>query len=407
MKIVGLITEYNPFHNGHLYHIEKARRLTGADSVIAVMSGDYVQRGTPAILSKRLRAAMALRMGVSVVIELPVAYATGSAEYFAEGAVSILDQLGCIDSICFGSECGDITMLEEPARLLADEPEHYQTALRAALRKGQAYPKARQTALVQCLENASEQILEKPNNILGVEYLKALYRRKSPIKAYTITRKSSGYHDTELKDRFSSATAIRKELLHGSPDEVISQIPAQCNDLMQENILNRQFLCADDFSLLLKYVLLKETPETLCRYQDVSEDLANRIWKNRNQFQSFEKFCELLKTKELTYSRISRSLLHILLQITTNDVTTYKKNGGCRYAHILGFRNDSTATLTHMKTHTSIPLLTRLAQSQELDDCALHMLKQDIFASDLYESVRTDRYQIPFCSEYQQQILRI
>ena len=156
MKIVGLITEYNPFHNGHLYHIEKARRLTGADSVIAVMSGDYVQRGTPAILSKRLRAAMALHMGVSVVIELPVAYATGSAEYFAEGAVSILDQLGCIDSICFGSECGDITMLEEPARLLADEPEHYQTTLREALRKGQAYPKARQTALVQCLGNAFE-----------------------------------------------------------------------------------------------------------------------------------------------------------------------------------------------------------------------------------------------------------
>ncbi|MCF2681715.1 nucleotidyltransferase [Faecalicatena contorta] len=407
MKIVGLITEYNPFHNGHLYHIEEARRLTGADSVIAVMSGNYVQRGAPAILPKRLRASMALHMGVSVVIELPVAYAAGSAEYFAEGAVSILDQLGCIDSICFGSECGDIALLEELAGLLAEEPDDYRNSLKEALHQGHAYPKARQMALVQCLGESSGQVLEKPNNILGIEYLKALYRRNSKIRAYTIARKDSKYHDTELTECFSSATAIRKELFYGSSCDVLTQIPPVCSDLMQESIQNRQFICADDFSLLLKYALLQETPETLCRYQDVSEDLANRIWNNRNYFQAFEQFCELLKTKELTYSRISRSLLHILLRITKNDIVTFKKSGGCRYARILGFRNDSTASLSYIKKHSSIPLLTKLKQCQELDEYALHMLKQDIFASDLYESVRTDRYQIPFCTEYQQQILRI
>lgn len=407
MKIVGLITEYNPFHNGHLYHIEEARRLTGADSVIVVMSGNYVQRGTPAILPKHLRASMALHMGVSVVIELPVAYAAGSAEYFAEGAVSILDQLGCIDSICFGSECGNIALLEEPARILAEEPDDYRNYLKEALHQGQAYPKARQTALIHCLGTSSGQVLEKPNNILGIEYLKALYRRNSKIKAYTISRESSEYHDTELTGHISSATAIRKELFCGSPDKILTQVPPICSDLMQESIQNRHFLCADDFSLLLKYALLQETPETLCRYQDVSEDLANRIWNKRNQFQSFDQFCDLLKTKELTYSRISRSLLHILLRITKNDVAMYKKSGGCRYAHILGFRNDSTATLTHIKKYSSIPLLTKLKQCRELDESAIHMLEQDVFASDLYESVRTDKYQIPFCNEYQQQILRI
>ena len=197
MKITGLITEYNPFHNGHLYHIKKAKEITGADAVIVIMSGNFVQRGAPAIMPKRLRTEIALNAGVSLVIELPVCYATGSAEYFASGAISILDSLGCIDSICFGSECGDYKKLEHIAKILADEPEAYRLSLKNQLKTGLSFPKARQNGLKEYSKDDSlDEILEHPNNILGIEYVKALYLQKSPIKAYTIKRIVSDYHDT-------------------------------------------------------------------------------------------------------------------------------------------------------------------------------------------------------------------
>ena len=189
MKIVGLITEYNPFHNGHLYHIEKAKEITGADSVIVVMSGNYVQRGAPAIMPKHLRAEVALEAGVDVLMELPVCYATGSAEYFAAGAISLFERLGCVDSICFGSECGDYGLLARVAHILADEPEGYRQALKDLLKSGMSFPLARQKALKDYLEDDSlDSVLEQPNNILGIEYIKALYQRKSPMKSYTIKR---------------------------------------------------------------------------------------------------------------------------------------------------------------------------------------------------------------------------
>lgn len=179
MKIVGLITEYNPFHNGHLYHMQKAKEITGADSVIAVMSGNYVQRGAPAIMPKHLRAEMALEAGIPLVLELPVCYASGSAEYFADGAISLFEKLGCIDSICFGSECGDYYLLEKVAHVTADEPEAYKQTLQDALKQGLSFPLARQAALKAYFQDPSlDDILEQPNNILGIEYIKALYLRK-------------------------------------------------------------------------------------------------------------------------------------------------------------------------------------------------------------------------------------
>ena len=217
MKIVGLITEYNPFHNGHLYHIEKAKEITGADSVIVVMSGNYVQRGAPAIMPKHLRAEVALEAGVDVLMELPVCYATGSAEYFAAGAISLFERLGCVDSICFGSECGDYGLLARVAHILADEPEGYRQALKDLLKSGMSFPLARQKALKDYLEDDSlDSVLEQPNNILGIEYIKALYERRSPMKSYTIRRMVSGYHDTELSGSYSSASAIRRLLSYSS-----------------------------------------------------------------------------------------------------------------------------------------------------------------------------------------------
>ena len=380
MKTVGLITEYNPFHNGHLYHIEKAKELTGADRVIVIMSGDYVQRGTPAVLSKHSRAHMALLNGASVVLELPVCYSCASAEFFAKGAVSVLDGLGCIDALCFGSECGNLEHLTSIAHLLSAEPETYRHHLQSSLKNGMSFPAARCHALEKMTGDAyASQILSDPNNILGIEYLKALKKLNSPIVPFTLKREFSGYHDTELHDCSSSASAIRKVLMNIPaspylPKNISAQLSEQLPPGSLSIIQNEwNFSCpveADDFSLLLKYRLLSEPHESLCKYQDVSEE-------------------------------------HILLSITTEDMHAYQDNS-CSYARILGFRKEHTDVLRAMKDHASIPIITKLGKSASLlSPEASRMLNQTSFASDLYESVISDKFGIPFTSEQQKQIIRV
>lgn len=427
MKIVGLITEYNPFHNGHLYHIQKAKEITGADAVVVVMSGNYVQRGAPAIMPKSLRTEVALEAGVPVVFELPVCYAVGSAEYFAAGAISLLESLGCIDSICFGSECGDYETLAEIAHVVAEEPEEYRFLLQEGLRKGMSFPYARQQALKAYFKRPElDEILSQPNNVLGIEYIKSLYKKKSSIKCYTIKRIVSGYHDEHLTGTLSSASAIRKLLeftgksLYLESDEMYDepvlseiltrledQVPPSCIRLLEETHRTRYPIYTNDFSLLLKYKLLTETRETLVKYKDITEDLANRIMNHRDHFITFDQFCDLLKTRDMTYTRISRSLFHILLNITNEDMISYEQEGYCQYAHILGFRKDATDVLSILKRHSSVPLLTKLTQTSELSEVGEHMLNQDIFAADLYESIITQKFKMPFINEYRQQIVKV
>lgn len=392
MRITGLIAEYNPFHNGHKYHIEQAKAITGADAVIVVMSGDFVQRGMPAILPKHMRAKAALEAGASAVLELPVCYATGSAEYFAYGAVLLLEKLGCVDSICFGSECGDMELLQKAANVLVDEPAEYREALHRFVRAGDSFPLARQKALAAYV---SPEVLSEPNNILGLEYLKALARIGSKMKPYTIRRVYSQYHDTDLQEEFSSATAIRKQILSGNMEVLAGQVPVKFLTDLQEACP----LHANDFSLLLKYRLLVETKESLLAYADVSEDLANRIINRRNQFQNFEQFCLLLKTREITYSRISRALTHILLGLKNGDDT------GIHYARVLGFCKRDRAVLAQIKRDGEVPMLTKLTAARTLDDAAQKMLATDAFASDLYESVVSDKYGTKFVNEYEKEII--
>lgn len=413
MKTVGLITEYNPFHNGHAYHIEKAKMLTGADRVIVVMSGDFVQRGAPAVMPKHLRAESALLSGASLIIELPVCFATGSAEYFAQGSISLLNQLGCIDSICFGSECGDLHLLKEIAQILADEPIEYQTALKQALKEGASFPAARQEALNIYSDKYSE-ILASPNNILGIEYLKALAKIHSKMEPFTIKRIGAGYHDMDIDGQFSSATAIRSDIYQladvNSSSESLplthiqTQVPSSCHELMKKNYQTRYPVKADDFSLLLKAKLLSETAGSLSHYLDMSPELANRILRLRNDYLSFEQFCDLLKTKELTRSRISRSFIHVLLGITKDWLTAMK--APAPYARILGFRRDHADLLGILKRTSDIPLITSPARAV-LADTAYQMLELDIYASDLYESVITDLYGTPFHNELTKQIIKI
>ena len=413
MKTVGLITEYNPFHNGHAYHIEKAKMLTGADRVIVVMSGDFVQRGAPAVMPKHLRAESALLSGASLIIELPVCFATGSAEYFAQGSISLLNRLGCIDSICFGSECGDLHLLKEIAQILADEPIEYQTALKQALKEGASFPAARQEALNIYSDKYSE-ILASPNNILGIEYLKALAKIHSKMEPFTIKRIGAGYHDMDIDGQFSSATAIRSDIYQLADvnssfeslplTHIQTQVPSSCHELMKKNYRTRYPVKADDFSLLLKAKLLSETAGSFSHYLDMSPELANRILRLRNDYLSFEQFCDLLKTKELTRSRISRSFIHVLLGITNDWLTAMK--APAPYARILGFRRDHADLLGILKRTSDIPLITSPARAV-LADTAYQMLELDIYASNLYESVITDLYGTPFHNELTKQIIKI
>lgn len=397
MRIVGIIAEYNPFHNGHQYHIEKSLEVTGADAAIVIMSGDFVQRGTPAIMPKHMRAKMALQSGASLVIELPVPYATGSAEYFAHGSVSLLHKIGCVDALCFGSECGDMELLKKLAKILANEPIEYKEILSCYLKQGHSFPLARQYAMRDYLSSDEiNSILAEPNNILGIEYLKALYRLGSNIEPYTIQRISSHYHDQGLQESHSSASAIRNVIKTENFESLKSQVSEQSFKALKDGYQIRYPVYANDFSLLLKYRLLHETKETLVHYADVSEELANRIINKRNDYINYEQFCELLKSKELTYARISRALIHILLNIKNDNYTEIE------YARILGFKKSDSELLSYMNKNSSIPLVTKLTAHSELDG-----LQLDIKAADLYESIITDKFRHKFHSEYTQQIIRI
>lgn len=400
MKIIGLITEYNPYHNGHYYHMEEAKKSAGADFAVVVMSGNFVQRGTPAIADKYTRAHMALSCGADLVLELPVRYACASAEYFAEGAVSLLHNLGIIDNICFGSEEGGLSLFLDTAKILLEEPSEYTAYMKKLISEGMTYPAARQEALLVYTENPKlNKFLNEPNNILGIEYCKALLRLKSPIEPLTILRRESGYHQLDLSRKYSSATAIRQILERKDFSGVKDQIPGPAYDILLKELLLRAHLTSDDFSMLLRYKLMLETDQSLSRYLDVSQELTNRIYSKLNQFSSFSQFITEIKTKDLTYTRVSRSLLHILLNITDfklgkNPAQTVP------YARVLGFRKESSGIMKEIKEKSTVPLISKLADAKNLlDTAALEVLSEDIWCADLYESVLSHKSGSAFRNE--------
>lgn len=406
MKIVGLITEYNPFHNGHKLHLDTAREITQADYVIVVMSGNYVQRGTPAIVDKYTRTRMALEMGADLVIELPVCYATASAEAFAYGAVSILDKLGIVDSIFFGSECGDIVVLDTLASILYNEPEDFKQHLTESLKMGLTYPVARSQALLASLPlHAREQykdILSSPNNILGIEYIKALKRLNSPICPVTMTRVATGYHDTSLDSVISSATAIRTAFQNGQGVSFIEHnVPNACYTELENGYQNTLPMFEDDFSQLLHYQLLMNTKDSLALYQDVSEEFANRLLNVATPYSEFTKLALSVKTKEITHTRVNRSLLHIMLQMTKEDFHTFLNNGVTPYARLLGLKKDASFLIRMIKNIDQILVITKLANARkELDNLALSMLRQDIRSSDLYAQMVFQKFGTILPNEY-------
>ena len=410
MKVVGLIAEYNPFHNGHAYHIQKAKELTGADSVIVLMSGDFVQRGAPAVMSKYLRAQMALQAGASAVFELPVCYATGSAELFAYGAVSLLDRLGVVDSLCFGSECDNLSELDKIASVLVSEPEAYSCVLKRELKKGASYPSARQKALQSYFQTEDcAFLLEQPNNILGIEYLKALKKLHSKIRPYTIRRVESDYHETELQEHYSSASSLRHFLTRSEqfPEDLERQVPSSALPLYRETFRREYPVTPNALSSITQYMLLKTPVKKLCRYMDMSEDLARRIKNQFHHYTDYQQFCELLKTKELTYTRISRALLHTVLGIKQKRTDAFLNDQVHYYAHLLGFRKDQKQILSVIKKESDLLLFTRTADEKKLSKAGKAMRRQDVFASNLYQALISGQYHTPFENDLKKSVLKI
>ncbi|MCI6420672.1 MAG: nucleotidyltransferase [Blautia sp.] len=386
--ITGIIAEYNPFHNGHAYQIEQARLLTGCDFLVVVMSGDYVQRGAPAVFDKYTRARMALACGADLVLELPVACSCASAEFFASGAVSLLDGLGCVDFLCFGSESGDLQSLMEPARILAKESPVFQEALRRGLSLGLSFPAARKEAFRACASNPD--ILDLPNNILGIEYLKALLQRESSIKPVTIKRKGQGYHDTLLDSGFASASGIRRFLKQ--EEAPLSALPALKESLpdpvievLKDTLAHTLPVWEEDFSMLLRYELLRQSASDLTRYADISPDLGRRLKNCADKFSSFSEFVALVKTKDVTYTRITRALFHILLNLTGEDT---RNSVAMPYARILGFRKDHSRILGLLKENSRIPIIPKAADYKTyLTPDLQPLFEKDLFAANLYETI--------------------
>ena len=381
-SISAIISEYNPFHLGHQYHIKKTRDLTSSKYVISLMSGSFVQRGEPAVFDKYTRAKMALLNGADLVIELPTIYATQSASNFAQGAVNLLNSLNCVDYLSFGSECGDIDELTKNANMIANLTDEDNLAIKEYLKDGLSYP----IALSKIISDSNNiNVLNNSNNILAIEYIKSLKITKSLIKPVTIKREGASYNETSLSSgSYASATAIREAILN--KENFSSFIPDNIVSLFTNPV------SLDNFSDTLFYKLnsMKETGFTM--YEDVNEEISNRIIKNLNNFKDISSFIENIKSKNYTYTRISRCLLHILLDIKNNDSKILPS-----YARILGFKKDAKELLGILKENSSIPLVSKLADAS-IDPS----LMKDIDSTNLYSYISKNH-----TNEYTSQIVII
>lgn len=368
MKISGIIVEYNPLHNGHLFHINKTKELTNSDLIIAVMSGNFNQRGIPSIVDKWEKTSMALNNGVDIVLELPAIYSLSSAEFFSYGSVSLLNSLGIVDSICFGSEAGDIDFLKEVSDLLVEEPPLFKSLLKEELDKGLPFPKARSSALIHCLnkknyykEEDLANHLNSSNNILGVEYLKSLKKLHSNIIPYTIKREGGDYNSTSLNNIFSSATAIRKSLKSNAlMEELVSHVPSSVYENMVE-LKNRNYSFPFDYMMYpyIKYKAMTSKKNFFELIPDASEGLHNKILATIKDAKDYEHCIEMIKSKRYTYTRVSRILCQYFLGFYEYNTLEMRK-APCPYARILGFTKHGAMALKSMKNNSSIPIYSKL-----------------------------------------------
>lgn len=372
MNVVGIIAEYNPFHEGHAYQIQKAKEQCGAEFAVVVMNGDFVQRGEPAIFDKYTRTKEALLGGADLIFELPVRFGLSSAGDFAMGGVLALNALPFVTHLCFGTETGDLTPLLQAATFLCDEPDSYRTRVKHFVKQGILYPKARSLALA-AESGLPTETWDSPNNILGLEYCVALQKLHSKIKPFTIRREGQGYHDNDtpaLSD-FPSATFLREKIRKAGEKENLS---------------------LSDFSSLIGYSLL--TAKDLCRIKDITPDLSDRIRNELPKYREINEFVKTIKNPSLTTGRIKRSFFQCLFDIE-------KEEPVMPYLRVLGMKKEASSLLSQ-KENASCQILTKLAfDVPKMDDTAKKLFAKDLLASDLYRQVFCYKYNQTLPNEYQ------
>ena len=379
MKAAGIVVEYNPFHNGHLHHVQSAKETSGADILIAVMSGQFLQRGEPAFADKWKRTEMALAGGVDLVIELPYVYATAQASDFARGAITLLDAVGC-ESFCFGSEQGDIEPFLKSRQLLTQENYAYQQQIHEAVQSGISYPKALNAAY-QTLTAGQQGFadLSMPNNILGYHYIEAAERISSSMRPLTIQRIGAGYHDP-ISDGLSiaSATGIRKSFFEGgSLEELAHYLPAASLDALTAfKMENGRFGSWDAFYPMLRFIILRDKPQSLRQFAEVAEGIEYLIYEAAQKEQDFEAFIARIKSKRFTRTRIQRMLTHIFTGFTWQQLKSFEQPS---YLRLLGMTHAGRQFLHAQKKKISLPVISRAA---DLADSS--MGKLDLHASSLY-----------------------
>lgn len=387
-KVLGIVCEYNPFHNGHLYHLEELKKITGSNYSIAIMSGNFTQRGSTAIIDKWSRTETALKAGIDLVIELPTLYAISSAENFADGAIHILDSLKIVDYVGFGAETSDIDVLDNIADVLYNEPRAYKTLLSHELNKGISFPKARENALLIYLNNIRKyvNVVSAPNNILGIEYIKALKKYKSIIKPISIARFEAGHNDLSYHSNIASGTTIRNIIKNGNFDILRRLVPESTYSILMDNI--KQTHIVPDLSVFEKeifYNLRKMSIDEIRQLPDVTEGLEFSIKKAANSCNSIYEFLNIIKSKRYTSTRLQRILLYSLLGITKKDMELSKKV--TPYIRVLGLNNKGKFMISEIaKSNPKLEIITsvkRFLDNSNNKNLKL-MLNKDIFATDVY-----------------------
>ena len=386
--VLGIIGEYNPFHNGHLYHLNESKKITGANYTVAVISGNFVQRGNVALIDKWSRAKMAILNGVDLVLELPCIYSISSAENFASGAIKIFNSLKIVDTISFGSELNDMSVLNEFATILTEEPDEYKSLLAHELSKGISFPKARENALLMYLNDIRKyaNVLSSPNNILAIEYLKALRLSNSNIEPVAIKRQGPGYNSNMVVDNLASGTAIRRFIEDRNFYSLDKVLPQVSYDILSDAIKKGHYVSGlERFEKEIIFTLRRMTISEIANLPDVSEGLENSLKNAANSCNNLAEFRKLVKSKRYTQTRIDRILLYALLGFTKDDMEDSKKIEP--YIRVLGFNSKGEELLSEickenkkLQVVTSVKNFMSTCRNKKL----LMMLEKDIQATNTY-----------------------
>ncbi|WP_312355136.1 nucleotidyltransferase [Aminipila sp.] len=413
MRVLGIIAEYNPFHNGHLYQLQKSIDKTEADFVVAIMSGNFTQRGEAAMVSKWIRAEMAVQCGIDLVIELPFVFACNNAEYFAKGAIEILNRLGCITHLSFGSESGDLTELKHVSHFLSHESGEFKQEIKSHSDMGLSYPKARAEAVKKCLGENYSELMDSPNNILAIEYLKQLILTKSDIIPITVKRHGAHYHDHRLEGEIASASAIRKALHSNGFDinGIKSFLPEEAAEVLHNAISysqsgNVKFNLDELYYKIVTSKILTTASCDLKEIFSVSEGLENKLSKSIRLAHSLTELKELLKSKRYTATRINRLLTHISMGLTKTDFKDILDKEEY-YARILAFNQKGAVLLKSIKKEkrAALPCVTNINKESDcLQGCQL-LLSYDLRAADFY-NLLTDKNLYRFSDQLQKPYIK-